>query len=90
MEKHVEKKQNEMTIRIREEMELFLKERQTIRTVAETFNVSKSSVHLDLSVRAIKYNLPRVDEVKKKLEYNASVRHIRGGEATKRKYSMKK
>ncbi len=82
--------QNEMVMRTKEEIELFLKEGQTIRTVAETLNVSKSSVHIDLSVRAIKYNLSRVDEVKKKLEYNARVKHIRGGEATKRKYSMKK
>lgn len=58
----------------------------TIRHAAKVFGVSKSTVHKDVTER-----LPRVDEemadlVKKVLDQNKAERHLRGGEATKRKY----
>ncbi len=58
----------------------------TIRHAAKVFGVSKSTVHKDVTER-----LPKIDEelaklVKKVLEKNKAERHLRGGEATKRKY----
>lgn len=58
----------------------------TIRETAKHFGVSKSTAHLDLSKR-----LPAIDsylfyQVKDILEFNFAVRHIRGGESTKKKF----
>lgn len=58
----------------------------TVRAAAERFYISKSTVHKDVSERLIYYNRRLYDEVQEVLAQNKSERHIRGGEATKRKY----
>ena len=62
----------------------------TVRQAASHFGISKSTVHKDLSVRLKYINKPLYRQVKEILERNKSERHIRGGEATKRKYMHKK
>ena len=62
----------------------------TVRACAAHFGVSKSTVHKDLT-----YKLPYINHAlylacKDILEINKSERHIRGGEATRRKYLKKK
>jgi putative DeoR family transcriptional regulator (stage III sporulation protein D) len=58
----------------------------TVRSAAKKFGVSKSTVHKDL-VTKLRYINPNLySEVKKVLETNKAERHLRGGEATKRKY----
>ncbi|NEZ47834.1 sporulation transcriptional regulator SpoIIID [Clostridium niameyense] len=59
----------------------------TVRGAADKFCVSKSTVHKDVTDRLKKVNPLLATEVKKCLDYNLDVRHIRGGEATKRKYN---
>ncbi|KJS66598.1 MAG: sporulation transcriptional regulator SpoIIID [Actinobacteria bacterium] len=63
-----------------------LKTRATVRQAAQVFEVSKSTVHKDLTERLPSLNKEMAEEVKKVLEFNKSERHLRGGEATKRKY----
>ena len=58
----------------------------TVRAVAHRFGISKSTVHKDITVVLEKVNKPLFYEVRKILEQNKDERHIRGGEATKRKY----
>ena len=58
----------------------------TVRQAAAHFGISKSTVHKDLSTRLKYINRSLYNEVKKILDINKSERHIRGGEATKRKY----
>ncbi|MDD6050463.1 MAG: sporulation transcriptional regulator SpoIIID [Clostridiales bacterium] len=63
-----------------------LEKQATVRQAAAVFGLSKSSVHKDMCKR-----LPRIDarlarQVAALLEYNKSVRHLRGGEATRRRY----
>ena len=60
--------------------------RSTVRSVATHFGISKSTVHKDVTQILIKVNPGLYAEVKKILDINKSERHIRGGEATKRKY----
>ena len=60
--------------------------RQTVRTIAKEFGVSKSTVHKDLTERLPEINPELANQVKMILEYHKSVRHLRGGEATKVKY----
>ncbi len=61
----------------------------TVRVAAKAFNVSKSTVHKDISERLEKFNPSLADEAKKVLEINKSERHIRGGMATRLKYLEK-
>ncbi len=64
--------------------------RNTVRMTAKAFGVSKSTVHKDLTERLPEINPQLYEEVKKILEHHKSVRHLRGGEATKIKYKKKK
>ena len=59
----------------------------TVRGAAKKFGVSKSTVHKDVSQRLRKLNPKLFEEVREILETNKSERHIRGGLATKNKYS---
>ena len=58
----------------------------TVRYTASRFGVSKSTVHKDLTHKLKYHNVPLYKEVKAILDLNKSERHIRGGEATRRKY----
>ncbi len=62
----------------------------TVRGAGEKFGISKSTVHKDVTER-----LESVDEVlsrrvKEVLSKNLSERHLRGGDATRRKYEHEK
>lgn len=63
-----------------------LETRATVRQAAQVFEVSKSTVHKDMTERLPALNKEKAIEVKKVLDFNKSERHLRGGEATKRKY----
>ncbi len=58
----------------------------TVRACALHFGISKSTVHKDLAYKLRYYNNALYESVKKILEINKSERHLRGGEATRRKY----
>ena len=58
----------------------------TVRQTAKEFDISKSTVHKDVSERLRGYNESLYKQVKLVLEQNKSERHIRGGMATKSKY----
>lgn len=58
----------------------------TVRTAADQFGVSKSTVHKDLSERLPSFNRSLYLQVKAVLEENKAQRHIRGGIATRKKY----
>lgn len=63
-----------------------IENRTTVRQTAKKFNISKSTVHKDISERLEKVNPSLAIEAKKILEINKAQRHIRGGMATKLKY----
>ena len=58
----------------------------TVRQTASVFGVSKSTVHKDISERLQHYDRSLYSRVKSVLETNKAERHLRGGEATRRKY----
>ncbi|GIQ70875.1 sporulation transcriptional regulator SpoIIID [Xylanibacillus composti] len=64
--------------------------RNTVRMIAKQFGVSKSTVHKDLTERLPEINPELANQVKTILEYHKSIRHLRGGEATKIKYRKQK
>jgi putative DeoR family transcriptional regulator (stage III sporulation protein D) len=64
--------------------------RATVRAAAKEFGVSKSTVHKDVAERLCFINKTLAQEIRKILQINKSERHIRGGQATKKKYQQKK
>lgn len=72
--------------RVKEEANFILKTGYTIREIAKKFNVSKSTVHKDLNERLHKIDLNLYKKVKVILDYHTNIRHIRGGESTRKKY----
>jgi len=58
----------------------------TVRAAARQFGISKSTVHQDITVKLEKANKALYEEVKSVLDKNKQERHIRGGEATRKKY----
>lgn len=70
--------------------EYIIEQKATVRAAAKKLGVSKSTVHKDVSERLRKVNAGLYKEVKQVLEQNKQERHLRGGEATKRKYEKEK
>lgn len=66
--------------------EYIAKTNATVRLTAKKYNISKSTVHKDVSERLKRINMPLYKEVRKVLDQNKEERHIRGGIATKEKY----
>lgn len=59
----------------------------TVRAAAKKFGISKSTVHKDITERLETINRSLFIQAKEVLDFNKSERHIRGGMATKEKYS---
>lgn len=72
--------------RIKKEALYMLKTKETVREIAQIFCLSKSTVHKDLHERLKTIDYKLYIEVDKILKYHTKVRHLRGGESTKRKY----
>ncbi len=62
----------------------------TVRAAAKHFGYSKSSVHKDVTARLSEFDPLLAASVKEVLDRNKAERHIRGGQATKLKYELKK
>ena len=67
-----------------------IEHRTTVRGAAHAFSVSKSTVHKDITVRLRYVNPVLYREVRAILAQNKSERHLRGGEATRRKYKKER
>lgn len=76
----------ELIDRIIEEAEYIVSTGTTVRGASKIFWVSKSTIHKDVTDRLKKVDKSLYKKVKKVLDKNLSERHIRGGEATKKKY----
>ncbi len=76
----------DVTDRILEEAEFIAETGATVRATAKIFLSSKSTVHKDVTERLQLIDKELYKRVRKVLDKNLSERHIRGGEATKRKY----
>ena len=59
----------------------------TVRKAAKQFGVSKSTAHKDVTTRLLEIDPQLAAKVRKILDINKQERHIRGGLATKEKYS---
>ena len=72
--------------RVLQEGKYIIKTGKTVREMADIFGVSKSTVHKDLKDRLLEIDTNMYNEVSKILKYHSDIRHIRGGESTRRKF----
>ena len=72
--------------RIKEEADQILLTKMTIREIAKLYGISKSTVHKDLKERLLEIDSKKHEQIKEIFQEHIEVRHIRGGESTKRKY----
>ena len=63
-----------------------LEHRCTVRAASAHFGISKSTVHKDVTKDLRGINAGLYFEVQKILQQNKDERHLRGGEATRKKY----
>ncbi len=62
----------------------------TVRTCAAHFGTSKSTVHKDVTERLPGLDPALFKKVQKVLDKNLSERHLRGGDATKKMYALRR
>lgn len=67
--------------------EYIVENKSTVRAAAKKFGISKSTVHMDVATRLKLLNPSLYTDVRAVLYVNKAERHIRGGLATKEKYS---
>ena len=70
--------------------EYLVENNATVRSAAEHFNISKSTVHKDITSVLARVNPALYALAKRVLDNNKSERHLRGGEATRQKYLSKR
>lgn len=70
--------------------EYVIENKATVRSTALHFGISKSTVHKDITAKLKYINPSLYNMVKEVLALNKSLRHLRGGEATRIKYLSKK
>lgn len=75
-----------ITERVIKEGEFIIETSSTVRVAAKHFNISKSTVHKDVTERLAHIDKELYEKVRQVLDKNLSERHIRGGMATKLKY----
>lgn len=72
--------------RVLNEANHIIKTQDTIRKTAGLFNVSKSTVHTDLSERLKEIDKKLGEEIDDIFKNHDREKHIRGGEVTRQKY----
>lgn len=76
--------------RVLDESNYIVETGNTIRDASNVFGVSKSTVHKDITERLLEIDNILYNKVSSILKYHIEIKHIRGGEATKRKFLEKK
>ena len=76
-----------MERRVLREAEYIAATGATVRKTASVLGVSKSTVHKDMESRLARLSASLHREVAAVMAKNKAERHLRGGEATKRRYA---
>ncbi len=82
-----------MTITLKErvlkEANIIIDTNTTLRELAQKLNISKSTIHKDMQTRLKQINEEKYYQVLEIFSSHIKERHIKGGEATKKKYMIK-
>lgn len=76
----------DVRLRVERAAEIILETGATVRACAGRLGVSKTTVHKDVRKRLPLLNMELSAQVDAVLKRNFQERHLRGGEATRRKY----
>lgn len=76
--------------RINNEAKYIIKTKSTIRETSKIFGVSKSTVHKDLQERLKEVDFYLHEEIQSIFNEHIKIRHIKGGESTKKRYQKLK
>lgn len=76
--------------RVIREAEIIAATGATVRETARLLGVSKSTVHKDMETRLPRLSPPLAKEVAAVFARNKAERHLRGGEATRRRYAQRR
>ena len=71
------------------EGEYMIRTGDTVREMAKVFGLSKSTIHKDLRERLLEVDAKMYENVSNILQEHIDIRHIRGGESTRRKFLEK-
>ena len=71
--------------RMKEAAELIVLHKYTMRKCASVMGIPKSTIYKDVTERLRIEDFNLCEEVREVINYNISVRHIRGGESTRNK-----
>lgn len=80
----------EIINRVLEVSNYIINTKNTIRDTAKVFNVSKSTIHKDISDRLIDIDYNKYIIIEDILKNHIETRHILGGQSTKLKYEKLK
>ena len=80
----------EIVSRTIDEANFIIETEKIIRELTDIFTVIKSTIHKDLSERLTKIDIELFNKVNKVLQKHLNIRHIKGGEATRKKYKKLK
>lgn len=76
----------DISSRVLEAANLLIADKSTIRNIAKKMGYSKSTIHIDLSVRLKELNSELYEKIKHIFKINQEEKHLRGGMSTKLKY----
>ena len=77
---------DEVRLRVMQAAEHILETGATVRACAGKFGVSKTTIHKDMRARLPELDAQLSIEVDRILKKNLQERHLRGGDATRRKF----
>lgn len=72
--------------RVLKEAEYIIATKATVRETAKYFKISKSTVHKDIQERLSLLNKEYLKQIREILDEHILIRHIKGGNSTKKKY----
>lgn len=75
-----------LVIRVTEISDYIQETKCTIRDAAKMYGISKSTVHKDMTERLPELDPLKFKEIEQIFQNHLKVRHINGGESTKKKY----
>lgn len=80
----------EIIKRVIEEADYIVTTKETIRSIAQKFGISKSTVHKDMQERLKEIDTERYKLIQTIFQKHIEIRHILGGQSTKIKYLQRK
>lgn len=84
--KRAENRKRYLENRVLNVVDYIINNKATIRETAKVFGVSKGTIQKDITIRIYELNPQKAIEVEKVMLFNKSQRHLRGGEATRKRY----